>query len=89
MPLTSSIDDMFEGASGQPPAAGASADDQGIRTGRYIVVFKDNATDATVDHFQSTYNLAATSAASFDGQSVAFEDLGQAEVLIFPEIGAL
>ena len=86
MPLNVSIDDMFSAASAQPSTAGT--DDQGIPTGRYIVVFKDDATDAAVNLFQSTYSLPTVNAAAFEGQAIAFEDLGLTEVLILPQVGA-
>lgn len=87
MPLTTAIDDLFDKASQQTSAAEGS-DDQAIYTGRYIAVFKDNSTGAAITAFQNTYNVATVSAASFEGQQVSFSDLGNAEVLVFPEIGA-
>jgi subtilisin len=87
MPLTSSIDDLFNQASQQSTSA-ADADDQAIYTGRYIAYFKDDATDAGIAAFQTTYNVPVANAASFDGQQVDFSDLGAAEVLIFPQVGA-
>lgn len=86
MPLTAAIDDMFDAAS-QGAGAADTTGNQGIPTGRYIAVFKENTAAAAADHFQSNFNLPTTSAAAFDGQSVPFDDLGQAEVLILPEIG--
>lgn len=88
MPLTTSIDDLFASASEQ--ATTASAGDQTpqvIYTGRYIAIFKDDVTDEAVAQFQQSYSLNVASAASFDGQAVAFEDLGEAEVLVLPNVG--
>jgi len=89
VPLTSSIDDLFSQASQGAAAADTSeAADQPVYTGRYIAFFKDDATDAAIAAFQNTYNMSVASAASFDGQAVSFADLGNAEVLVFPQIGA-
>lgn len=89
MPLTSSIDDLFSQASQGTSAADTSGGaDQAVYTGRYIAFFKENATDAAITAFQSTYNVPVSNASSFDGQAVSFGDLGNAEVLVFPQIGA-
>lgn len=87
MPLTTSIDDLFTTASQQ---AGVAADDtsQVIYTGRYIAIFKDDASDDAINQFMQNYNLNVANAASFDGQAVPFEDLGNAEVLVLPNVGA-
>ena len=58
MPLTASVDDLFDAASQSTSASEAG---QGIPTGRYIVVFKDGAAATAADHFQNL-NLPTTSA---------------------------
>lgn len=87
MPLTTSIDDLFAAASQQASVAEGDSQ-QPIYTGRYIAVFKDDATQEAIRQFQETYSLKVASADSFDGQAVPFEDLGDAEILVFPTIGA-
>jgi subtilisin len=87
MPLTSSVDDLFTQASEQTAVAEGAAD-QAIYTGRYIAFFKDDATDAAINAFQTTYNVPVANATSFEGQQVSFGDLGDAEVLVFPAVGA-
>lgn len=88
MPLTTSIDDLLAAASSQVSAAAEDGATNPVYTGRYIAIFKDDATDAAVTQFQDTYNLKVASAASFEDQAVPFEDLGDAEVLVFPSLGA-
>jgi subtilisin len=88
MPLTTSIDDLFTTASQQVAAAADDSAPQVVYTGRYIAIFKDNATDSAISQFKDTYSLSVASAASFEGQAVALEDLGDAEVLVFPNVGA-
>jgi subtilisin family serine protease len=87
MPLTTSIDDLFTAAAQQVGAVEEGAP-QLIYTGRYIAIFKDDATDAAISQFKDTYSLNTANAASFEGQAVSFDDLGDAEVLVLPMVGA-
>ncbi len=87
MSLTTSIDELFASVSQQFTAAGDESTPQVLYTGRYIAVFKDDATAAAIDQFKNTYNLSVASADSFEDSAVSFTDLGDAEVLVFPQIG--
>lgn len=86
MPLNQSIDDLFTAASTSASASGGTAN-QPVYTGRWIAVFKSDATADQIQQFLAGANVNATSAASFDSQAVSFSDLGNAEVLTFPNIG--
>ena len=88
MPLTTSIDDLFTAASQQVATAADGSAPQVIYTGRYIAIFKEDAADAAISDFKDTHSLSVASASSFEGQAVTFEDLGDAEVLVFPNVGA-
>lgn len=55
-------------------------------TGRYLVTFKEGAVEEGLQAL-AAQGLRVASARDFDDQSVAFESLGDAETLVFPEIG--
>jgi subtilisin len=89
MPLTTSIDDLLTAAS---QAAAASSGGTGtsakpVYTGRYIAIFKPDATADAIQQFLTNASVKAASATSFDAQAVSFGDLGDAEVLRFPSLG--
>src|SRR5271157_58344 len=86
MPLTTSIDDLFSAASTAAAASGGTAN-KPVYTGRYIAIFKSDATADAIQQFLAGANVNAASAASFDSQAVSFSDLGNAEVLTFPNLG--
>ncbi len=86
MPLTQSIDDLFSAASASAADNGGTAD-QPVYTGRWIAIFKADATADQIQQFLTSANVSAASAASFDSQAVSFSDLGTAEVLTFPNLG--
>ncbi len=87
MPLTTSIDDLLASAS-QAAGAAEGGGNQPVYTGRYIAIFSPDASDQFIQQFQSTYSQKTVSAASFDSQAVSFSDLADAEVLVFPTLGA-
>ena len=87
MPLTQSIDDLFTAASTAASASGGGTANQPVYTGRWIAVFKPDATADQIQQFLTGANMNAASAASFDSQAVSFSDLGNAEVLTFPNLG--
>jgi subtilisin family serine protease len=88
MPLTTSIDDLFSAASqSAADSGGGGTADKPVYTGRYIVIFKPDATADAIQQFLTNANVNAASAASFDSQAVSFSDLGNAEVLTFPNLG--
>lgn len=61
--------------------------DDSLETGRYIVTFKENATDDAVRSL-GDQGLRLASAGDFTGQAVSFDGLGDADALVFPEIGS-
>jgi subtilisin len=87
MPLTTSIDDLFTAASTAASASGGGTADKPVYTGRYIAIFKPDATADAIQQFLAGASVNAASAASFDSQAVSFSDLGNAEVLTFPNLG--
>jgi len=59
--------------------------DDSLETGRYMVTFKSTP-DEGVEHLKSQ-GFRTADARDFDAQSVAFDQLGDAEVVNFPELG--
>jgi subtilisin family serine protease len=57
------------------------------KTGRFIVTFKQGATNAAMKSWKSRSGLRMASARDFTGQAVDFSGLGDADGLVFPEIG--
>ena len=88
MPLNKAIDDLYAAASQNVAAASDDSDFPLIYTGRYIAIFKDDATDAAISQFKDAHSLSVASAADFEGSAVQFDNLGEAEVLVFPELNA-
>src|SRR5262245_28669320 len=68
-------------------AAAHERGDESLETGRYIVTFKENAHDEAVRSL-SAQGVRMASARDFADQAVSLEQLGDAELLVFPEIGA-
>ena len=88
MPLTTSIDDLFTASSQQTAGIAEGSSAQPIYTGRYIAIFSPDASDQAIQQFQNTYSLKVATATSFEAQAVEFDKLADAEVLVFPNIGA-
>lgn len=57
-----------------------------LETGRYLVTFKDGAVDHGLSALRAQ-GLRAADARDFDDQAIRPEDVGDAEAVIFPEIG--
>lgn len=57
-----------------------------LETGRYLVSFRENAHEEGIKSFK-TRSLRIADARDFKGQSVNIEDTGDADALVFPEIG--
>jgi subtilisin len=89
MPLTTSIDDLFTAASqaAASSSSGTGTSDKPVYTGRYIAIFKPDATADAIQQFLTNASVKSASATSFDAQAVSFSDLGDAEVLSFPNLG--
>jgi subtilisin family serine protease len=88
VPLNKSIDDLYAAASQGVTAASDDDPPPIVYTGRYIAVFKEGAGDAAISQFKDTHSLSVASASDFEGSAVQFENLGDTEVLVFPEINA-
>ncbi|MDP9422854.1 MAG: S8 family serine peptidase [Pseudomonadota bacterium] len=61
--------------------------DESLETGRYIVTYREDAADQGGE-FLKSLGLRTADARDFDEQAVSAEDVGDADALIFPEIGA-
>ena len=59
--------------------------DESLQTGRYIVTYKENAIDEGI---RSLQGLRVADARDFEEQAVTLEAAGDAEAVVFPEIGA-
>jgi len=57
------------------------------KTGRFLVTYKEGATENGLKHLQSQRGLRVANARDFKGQAVSFEAAGDADALVFPEIG--
>ncbi len=60
--------------------------DDSLQTGRYLVTFKDGATEESIKSMQ-TQGLRIADARDFTDQAVTLEEVGDADILTFPEIG--
>jgi subtilisin family serine protease len=61
--------------------------DESLETGRYIVTYRENATTEGLKSLK-THGLRVADARDFKDQAVTLEEVGDAEALMFPEIGA-
>ena len=77
--ISSSVDDLL--------AAALERGDDSLETGRYIVTFKENASDEAIKSL-STQGLRFADARDFTDQAVTFDNVGDADALVFPEIGS-
>ncbi|MFL6463624.1 MAG: S8 family serine peptidase [Bryobacteraceae bacterium] len=77
--ISTSVDDLLLAAleQGGDPA----------KTGRYLMTFKEGATEAGMQSLQSEHGFKVANARDFTDQAVSFEQAGDAESLVFPEIG--
>ena len=60
--------------------------DDSLETGRYLVTFKETAADEGVQEF-STLGLRVADARDFEDQAATLENVGDADAVVFPEIG--
>lgn len=75
---SSSVDDML--------LAALQRGDDSLETGRFLVTFKESAIDDGVQEF-GTRGLRVANARDFSEQAVTLEDVGDADAVVFPEIG--
>ena len=66
--------------------AALEAGGDATETGRHIITFKEQAGDEGMQHLRSQ-GMKVADARDFEAQAVTFESLGDAEALVFPEIG--
>ncbi|HET6851962.1 MAG TPA: S8 family serine peptidase [Pyrinomonadaceae bacterium] len=57
------------------------------KTGRFLVTFKEDATEAGVEHLESVSGMRMASARDFTNQEAVVEATGDADAVVFPEIG--
>ena len=76
--LSSSIDEML--------LAAAARGESTYETGRYLITYKENATAEGIRSLKKIGLRAATSR-DFTNQAVTVQDVGDADALVFPEIG--
>ena len=60
--------------------------DQSLQTGRYIVTYKEGAEEQGVESIRAS-GLRMADARDFADQAVSFQDVGDADALVLPEIG--
>ena len=77
--VSSSVDELL--------TAALQRGDESLETGRFIVTYKENAVDEAVRSL-STSGMRVADARDFTDQAVSLESVGDAEALVFPEIGA-
>jgi subtilisin family serine protease len=76
--LSSSVDDLL--------LAAQQRDDASLETGRYVITYKENAVDEGMQSLK-TQGLRTADARDFTDQKVVLEETGDAEALVFSEIG--
>jgi hypothetical protein len=57
------------------------------KTGRFLITFKEGATQAGMASLKAEHGLRVASAADFDNHAMVLEDVGDADAAVFPEIG--
>jgi subtilisin family serine protease len=60
--------------------------DDGLETGRYLVTFKESAVEQGLQSL-GTQGLRVADAREFEGQAATLETVGDADAVVFPEIG--
>src|SRR5262249_33689562 len=56
-------------------------------TGRFLMTFKEGAADAAAAHLESVHGFRTANARDFKGSAIALEETGDADAVVFPEIG--
>ncbi len=77
--VSSSVDELL--------TAALARGDESLETGRFIVTYKEHAGEEAVRSL-SARGMRVADARDFSGQAVTLESVGDAEALVFPEIGA-
>jgi subtilisin len=61
--------------------------DDSFQTGRYLTTFKEGAMEAGIQSLGRVRGMRLADARDFDNQSIAMEDVADADAVVFPEIG--
>lgn len=77
--VSASVDEML--------ASALERGDDSLETGRYIVTYKEDAAPEGVKALKQR-GLRTADARDFTDQAVSLQDVGDADALVFPEIGA-
>jgi subtilisin family serine protease len=77
--VSASVDDLL--------TAALARGDENLETGRYIVTYKENAGDEAARSLK-TLGMRVADARDFHDQAARLEAVGDAEAVVFPEIGA-
>jgi subtilisin len=77
---SSSVDEML--------LAALERGDDSFETGRLLVTFKEGASEDGAAALSGVRGMCVADARDFAGQAVALEDVGDADVVLFPEVGA-
>ena len=56
-------------------------------TGRFLITFKEGAAEQGAEHLESVSGFRTANAKDFKAQAVRLEETGDAEAVVFPEIG--
>jgi len=56
-------------------------------TGRFLVTFKEGAAEQGAEHLESVSGFRTANAKDFKGEAITLEETGDAEAVMFPEIG--
>jgi subtilisin len=76
--VSSNVDDLM--------LAALERGDDTLETGRLLVTFKEGAAEEGIQSFGSR-SLRVANARDFNNQAAVLEDLGDADAIVFPEIG--
>jgi subtilisin family serine protease len=57
------------------------------KTGRFLVTFKEGATDQAIEHLASVSGFRMASARDFSESAAVLSEAGDADAMVFPEIG--
>ena len=78
-PASSSVEELL--------LAALERGDESLETGRYLVTFKEGAAEEGLQSLGAQAGMRVANARDFEGQAATLEDVGDADALVFPEIG--
>jgi subtilisin family serine protease len=77
--LSSSVEELL--------IAALKRGDESLQTGRYIVTFKEGAGEEALKSLEKTQGMRIANARDFEEQAATLESVGDADAVVFPEIG--